>query len=607
MSAVSDLLPDVGDLGWGTQLNLWAAAVEAAAAGGGGGGTVTAIAPDAGVRAVGKGELMVNLLDYVTPNGSSDNSTVVQTAVNTAALTGRTLLIPRTAAPFVFGNITLPSGTDVLFSGATVTVPVGKTSMFTMTGTLGTPRSLTVAATSGARTLTVASGHGFAVGDLVRVLSQRNSLHPDSGPDWQLGYSTGTPAYFGEFHKVTAITSTSVTFAAGLLFPSYKPNSSGETDTQVRAWTTLEAVTPIKGVRIRGEGTVKSAGLTASLSLIMCDLTEDVRVDGLTFDVTGDGAFVWFQRSYRCEGRQVSGRYSGSGAAGDTARTAYRNVSSQDCGFVECAADSGSQSFDATYNTVGQMVCVNPYFIGCSTRGATKNGLTTHAGTYAAQILNNRLLDCLDDGISCRTRQSIISGNRVSGPNAVGSYGINLYEGWARNCIVSGNTVNAFEHGIIVQDGSGAGEKFEWVGAKIVDNTISNFSFAIFIDRATNTFAGITGISIKGNTGVGCWDTAGKGVNVDDWVSGAKIEDNTFDLSGVGNAGVRLRANCTANRVANNTIVNSSQYGLWLDNPTTGTATVDLGNGNHIVNAGTATHFKGANVIVGVPAGSLPA
>lgn len=55
--------------------------------------------------------------------------------------------------------------------------------------------------------------------------------------------------------------------------------------------------------------------------------------------------------------------------------------------------------------------------------------MTSHGGTYKVSVIGNNFTECQFNGISVRTRSSVISANTVTGASNPSSYGIGLYEG----------------------------------------------------------------------------------------------------------------------------------------------------------------------------------
>lgn len=72
---------------------------------------IAAVAPNGGVRAVGKGELLTNVKDYgATGNGTTDDSAAIQLAINAAAANTRTVWFP--PGTYLCHDLNLPDFTS---------------------------------------------------------------------------------------------------------------------------------------------------------------------------------------------------------------------------------------------------------------------------------------------------------------------------------------------------------------------------------------------------------------------------------------------------------------------------------------------------------------
>lgn len=557
--------------------------------------------------AVKKGDLVFNIRDYgAVGNGTTVDTTAVQAALTAAGVAGGSVYAP--PGRYLCGALTVPSKVNLYGSPGTVFVISGTpTNWLTVQGTLGTEVALAAAATAGDTALTTAAAHGLVAGDLARIVSQRNALHTDATDQWQLGNNTptATTCYFGEVVRVAAApTTTTLTTDVGLLFPNYRPDATLETSVDARAAATVAKFNPARDVRI-SNFTIEGRGSTTA---ILVQLGYNVLVQDVELKASGNTSFVIFEACLNCRADGCRILYPDllTDPAQHHLRNAYKTHGSQDCGFVRCYADRATQAFDLTYGGLTpRLPSVGCYVEMCSTKGAVANPITTHPGTYACRITNNRFLENKLNGIANRCRSAIISGNTVTGSRATGSYGITLYEGWARNCIVSHNVISAFEEPITIADGgSEVNERFTWVGATIVNNIITQFgSFGIRITRQTaNQYIGETGILISGNTIAGSYwpNSSSKGIFGRAYVVGMRIVGNFIDLGGIGNAGIHIPANSSDHVIEGNTIINGSNRGVWVDAATDSTTwpsgvKVYLGNGNRFASV-TNRYFLPAGV-----------
>lgn len=172
-------------------------------------------------------------------DGTADDTTEIQAAINAAAVAGGTVFFPpgtyKITAPLtVTGNHVHLFGRGATINGATVAASTTLSDKFGIdaTGTLGTPVALTADLAKDGTTVTVGSTTGFAAGDLVRITSNQD-------------YTDGTGANYGNrgaLHRVKAITSgTQLTLTEPSFF-AYAAASSA----------TIAKVVPLRGLVVDG-------------------------------------------------------------------------------------------------------------------------------------------------------------------------------------------------------------------------------------------------------------------------------------------------------------------------------------------------------------------
>lgn len=436
-------------------------------------------------------------------------------------------------------------------------------------GSIGEEIPIAANLTMGDTVIETTVEHGLKVGDLVRIKSQRDALSSDAGDNWRLGYATASVpgCYFGEFVRVKTVTSTtSFETTAGLLFPDYRTDSANETASTARATTTIQKVTPIENVIIDGLNFTGQAS-----RFITVKYGNHCYTRNNTAYSVADGYFIIFENSLACGDSGSRIYYDTTTAPTEMyTRNAFKVVSSQACGFFGSYAENGTQPFDITYTT-GETPSINCYVNNCETKGSTQNPMTSHGGTYAVTVLGNTFNECQLNGPMIRTRSSRISNNTVIGTSNSSSYGIGLYEGWARDCVVTSNTVSSFKDGIRVIDGTATDQQFKWVGAIISNNTITNTNQALYISRdSSNQYTGEVGIEIFGNVVNNMSGSTAKPVRIEAYVCGVEIHNNVFNGSGVSNYGIYTHPNTNRIAIVRNKFVNTGR-GIRLDAPTDST------------------------------------
>ena len=518
---------------------------------------------DTAATHVSKGDLVLNVRDYgATGNGSTDDTANIQKALTAGA--GRTVLFP--AGTYKTGplNITGSNTRVVLDAGARITLANGG-SCFQLNGTPGPELPISTALTTGATQITTTTAHGLSVGDWLLLTSQRDALSTDAGDDWKLGHPTsgGNMCYFGEWHQVAqVVNTTTINLRGAVLFPDYRPDKTKETSTYARASAVIQKISPVENVTITG-GTVRSAGG----SVVNAYWAKGCVVDGVRHECPSNGYTVTWNNSYGCEARNCTTTYPPTPASTLTARSSYKAVSSQECGFVGCVSENAAQAFDVTYRAK-ETCSVHCYVRECRVVSPESNPLTTHGGTYGSQVVNN-VFRCPSNGMAIRSRNSVISGNVLEGGGAADSMGIYLYEGWARDCVITGNTISGFEQGIVVRDATDLGERFGWIGCVITSNRINKVKVGVNLSRWAYVFTGESGAVVADNVinlTSGSTESDHGGVMVGSWVNGALITNNRVQGQGTGN-GVVVKVNA-ANTVLSGNYVSGTKVGVRVDGRT---------------------------------------
>lgn len=569
-------------------------------------------------------------------DGITDDTIAVQSAVDFAytMLGGGRVVFP--SGLFKLDTIDLKNGVIVEGQGpSTILIPLTTGSIiFKAEGSYETELTLTADASNHVSTILVPSGHGYAVNDILMIMSQRDCLSDDAGiipwypsvsykvgwlssnngnyykvtnvsspdangfgtngniapthtsgdfidgqitwtymgtlleghkGDWRLGYATPNAQglYFGEFIKAKSVSVNSVSLESGLIYPSYRIDKTQEHAPLARNASTVKKFLPVKNVTIRNFHVA-----SRSTKVIVLKNTYNCLVDNITFNMDGDGTVVSIENSLNSRAHQCKVYYTlANSPAQIYTRNAFKTVSSQNCGFISCYAENGSQSFDTTYNT-GTVPSTHCYVIDCETRGSMTNSMTTHGGSYAQQVIGNRFLNCNGAGISIRSRSSVISNNIVQG-DKTGAYGIMLYEGWARDCIVSSNSISGFSQGVAVYDGSDIGETFTWVGGTFSNNKITNVNIGMYLLKSgNNKYVGESGVEFNGNSVSQFYGSYAKPVYIESYYSGVTVRNNMFYGSSVPNGGVYGESNTDRITVSENKFEGIAGRVIWSTNPT---------------------------------------
>lgn len=551
-------------------------------------------------------DLIINVKDdrfSAKGDGSTDDTNAIQNAVNYVSnLGGGIVRVP--PGTYKCSTINVPSNVIIEgFGDATVFTKSGGF-LFNATGTLGTEIPLGANLTSGAVTITTTSAHGLAVGDLVLIKSQRNALSSDATDQWRLGFGTTNTSscYFGEFVRVQSVISTvSFKITSGLLYPSYNMDKTSDSSSTARSNATIMKFNPVTKSIIRN---LKITGTPASA--INFQYAFECYVENVSFEAQGDSVFIAFKESLMCKGYKNRVYYDPSTSPAQIySRNAYKCISSYLCGFEDCYGENGTQTFDFTFND-SSIPSTHCFVKNCETKGAINNSLTTHGGTFAALIENNNFIDNVSNGISIRSRSSVVSGNRLNG-NPTSSYGICLYDGWARDCVISNNSLTGFTKAFDILDGTTSDEYFTWVGCVIEGNTINYCNIGLYLDRdASNIYSKNIGVQFKNNVMEYVSGNYAKLVYLTPYVNEVFIAGNVFVGTGGANAGVYGAANTTNIYMMGNSFRDAGTA-FWFLQPTdttvfpSGTNSIFIGDDNEVVSGTTLYSFEANVNLLGVP------
>lgn len=522
-------------------------ALEGIGAGAGGGG--------------GTGATFINVKQYgALGNGVADDTAGIQAAINACNTAGGGIVyVPVGVYPL---SATIEMKSNVFLTGEGIAsrfiFPLGS-SAFTFDGTFGTEINFASSVTLGGNSFTTTTAHGLAYGDLVLIKSQRNALSSaDSGVDWCLGY--GTPsvpnAYFAEFKNVQTVTSTTAfTTDSGTIYPNYSNNQTSDPNGRARA--TVFKLNPVRNARIE-KISIQSSGTAFRMNRAYQCVVSDCDV---TMVSNGSGGHM--NQSFSCEINNVRIVYTSASAPPQIySRNCMKITGSQECGFVGCKVDKGSQSADISFFN-DDIISTHCYFRDNIITNATKTGITTHGGNFGTVITGNVVTNCLDSGIVVRGRQSLIANNRVQGTlGGTTSEGIVLYEGWARDCIIANNSISGFGDAIGTRDGADAGERFEYVGCTITGNSVSEYTVGVNLTRSTaGKQNGASGILISNNTFRNP-KGAGAAIIVENYVNQYTIIGNHMYLDNTQSKGIDIQLDGGGGFIRNNVIYNSSSQGI---------------------------------------------
>jgi hypothetical protein len=335
-------------------------------------------------------------------------------------------------------------------------------------------------------------------------------------------------------------------------------------DSTSRASTTVRKVTWIENASLESCVVEMERSVTFAVRF---DYARNCGIRGVTFkSFLNNAASASFQRSVDCYGEDCKAIHTPRDYldSEQVSNIDFKSISSQRIRWLRCSSSNGTQAFDFTYltdctpNLFGKMA-------DCDVHGARVSGMTTHPGAYAVEVTNNKFIG-VRQAINMRSRNSIVTGNTGSYigslPASVSSllsdyrthYGIGLYEGWARDCEISGNQMIGFPVGIGINDAADVGECFSYVGANIHGNTLTGCFFGFYRDTNTAKLStDHTGICFVDNRLIRC----SRPIFIEPYTVGVKLHDNlVYGMALTSDTAILFGLNCPHQDIQFNSIVN---------------------------------------------------
>lgn len=421
-----------------------------------------------------------------------------------------------------------------------------------VTGSFGTQSATTDTINKGDTRIPVRNGNYFSSNDYVRLMSQRDATSDDAGEDYRMGISTSKDhlVYLGEILKVEDVENDVLLTRAGTLFPGYLTHNNNETSSKARKQTTAQKINFKENVHI---GKFELVGLWTDA--IKLDVCRHSSVYDVTWDDISRGALLTLTECYSTEGVRLKAFYNPRHI--DSHAYYFRNpFKTRSCymsGFTECEAHYASQMVDVTYYGLtdeGSIIDMYSYVKHCKSYNATTNGMTVHGGTYMTHIDSNHFINCAQSGVGCRARNATITNNIITGVSKNGTltspegYGVSLFDGFARDSIVDGNTIKGFDSMVQISDGSKA--PYTHAGIQVSNNMFSDFLFGVAVRRPYgNTIKDWkANITIQGNTfkhTIGGRET--RAVYLHPYIRQVIIRNNTFLAKDDTSRGIRGSTN----------------------------------------------------------------
>lgn len=461
-------------------------------------------------------------------NGLVDDQPAIQKAIH--SLNSGVVTIPagtyRIGAP-----IEMKSEVSVICEiGTVIIADDAGTEAITFKGSVGKEYKLTSEAEKGDRFIQVEQGAKIAAGDVIHLLSVTNALNrEDAESQWLGDGTTSLPyAYFAEWNVVTKVSGTnSYHLAKPLLFNKYQTDTIGLSETN-RATSTVKIINPIHNshwVGGRIERQQKGSRVINMEWAKACSIKDVVIAQG-----SRQGDCIRFQASYDCQAENIESindptlNWDYSIHHGKFNR--FKTVGSQQCGFFRCKSSHSGQTVDFTYSKEFPYANIGSFCRQCVFTNCFE-GATSHASCYQEEWINNRFLECFDDGLIVRGLMPYISNNLFTSTidtsdgrlttagvtlnsNGAGnypakSYGIGLSYGATRHASVSNNTIRGFYGGFRILSSSTLDWEVENALVNISNNDISNcyLGLEVDLDATPNSFIKYINYSENNHSAIG--------------------------------------------------------------------------------------------------------
>ena len=522
--------------------------------------------------------LSYSILDFGgAGDGVSNNNSAFREAIDyLSSRGGGQLKIPE-GEFYLTQTIRVPSNISIVGEGRNTKLKANNQNyVFQTMGSFSTDhKELNANANIGDTRLQVANTTGINVGDTINLISQRVATSDDAGNRSRLGDSTADShnVRFAETFKVKAKGANYVDLGGSLVFTAYRTNGTQETHPNAGKSSFIRKANYVENVEFRNFQIVGDVNIAINIHN-----GKDCLVENVLWRDSHQATLVRFLDSYNCKAINCS-HILRQNDFSSSSRISFISVSSVMCGFDSCYIENTRTPFDVTYNTSSGLAMPSMWcFVhNCRTKN-TYRGITTHGGTYGTQITNNEFLGCELTGIETRSRETVISGNRIVGAfrESVQHRGINLYDGYAQDCIVSDNHIKGFSRGINILDGSET--PFEHVGAIISNNTIINVNRGISMSRPFNAVVNVdSNILIDGNRMSAFFGSYGRAIQIDGHYKGVHIKNNLMTGNSATNAGIYTAKNVYEITLTGNVLQNFGGSSLWFagvtDTETHGTST----------------------------------
>lgn len=541
---------------------------------------VAPLTPSNGNRPVGKGEIVVNVLDYgATGDGVTDDTNAIQEALNNS--TGTKILFPR-GIYRVTAELTIPRGMRLEGDGAVIdgadipaATALNQRAAFRASGELGAVRNIGTPITRWSRTVAgIDDTTGLNVGDLVLIT---NDERPVPG-------MTRTDRDKGELNIVRSVDSaTQITLTTGALY------DYGTTLLRVRR------VNPVRDLNITGL-TINLGGVGSGHNGVVVRYGQNIVLDNVTI-VGAEDTAIHYRTVWDGQVRGCTVRDSTSSAT--LGNTGYGTAVVE--GSRHCLV-TGNSYHNCRHFVAGGGEWAAAFVDVINNQGSRSiaAGFDCHESTLYWKFVRN-VATGVATGFIIRGQHITVDGNEVVEASGE-ALRVSTWDGVTeqRGIRLTDNVFRRCRSGIFVEGrAAGAEPACVKIDLQITGNEVHNATGpGIFVSNFTNALVAMNLVKSPTAEGIRC-----------DGISGSPSTGLSLSGNRVVSAGSKavLVQNVNNVEVNGGTITTPATYGLEFTacnrTTTTGVTVIEPGQYGVFVNGGATHALNGVHASGGTTSG----
>ncbi|MGM9739959.1 MAG: hypothetical protein ACI3ZP_05085 [Candidatus Cryptobacteroides sp.] len=500
----------------------------------------------------------VELTDYEAYKSGSDWAP----ALAQACKESRYVHIP--AGRYVMAEVWIPSGTTVEGDGSSTIIVPKEDFLFRLEGRAESPVNVVEDIPDFSSSIAVSDASMFSSGDLVLLQSQRNCMFKEDCGDWTLGQTTSgnKTCFYGELFSIASMSGNVLTATSSLLFPFYKSHNAEETVKPGFNTRQSSTLTKLNAVRDAVLASLAIESNSRCIHPVRVKYAENCFVRDVTVNSDEDyeeqsSTMFLILNSKDCHIVECHSRYSEKLIAKKqknivptysvyTLCNNFKIVSSDYCSIENCTDNFATHSFTVSYSD-GGIPSAHCSIKNCHSENSIWAGVVSQQCTPWTELSGNTVVNS-SQGVMAGSRWSSVKNNRVSTDlpfstdfyyahiSRGGTTGVAVFEGYGRECEISGNEISGFFSGIKVLDGYEMLNIFDGPSdIAITGNNVTDCVYGLMVSRNQyNGYKGPLGVFVQGNS----FRSAGSTVDVKgeketcgvvlDGADGVTLAGNTF-------------------------------------------------------------------------------